>query len=75
MEEVEALAKEPKVLAEVGSLVDDVNANLSKSEEIKKWTLLGRDFTQQAEEITPTFKVKRKTVADKYAAEIEAMYG
>lgn len=74
-EEVEALAKEPKVLTEVSSLVDDVNANLSKSEQIKKWTLLGRDFTQQAEEITPTFKVKRKTVEDKYAAEIEEMYG
>ncbi|MEX2587975.1 MAG: long-chain fatty acid--CoA ligase [Actinomycetota bacterium] len=75
MEEAEALAKEPKVLAEVGLLVEEVNGNLSKSEQIKKWTLLGRDFTQQAEEITPTFKVKRRNVSDSYSAEIEAMYG
>ncbi|HEX2149674.1 MAG TPA: long-chain fatty acid--CoA ligase [Actinomycetota bacterium] len=69
-----ALARDPKVKAEIGALVEKVNEGLSQVEKIKKWTLLEKDFTQEAEEITPTFKVKRKTINTKYAAEIEAMY-
>ncbi|HEX2052710.1 MAG TPA: AMP-dependent synthetase/ligase, partial [Actinomycetota bacterium] len=72
--DVRQLARDPKVLAEVESVVEKVNAGLSQVEKIKKWTLLDTDFTQEAEEITPTFKVKRKTINTKYAKEIEAMY-
>jgi long-chain acyl-CoA synthetase len=70
----EALARDPKVQEEIGSLVEKVNEGLSQVEKIKKWTLLENDFTQEAEEITPTFKVKRKTINAKYAPQIEAMY-
>jgi len=68
------LSREPKVLQEIGALVEKVNEGLSQVEKIKKWTLLENDFTQEAEEITPTFKVKRKTINSKYAPQIEAMY-
>jgi len=69
-----ALAREPKVLTEVGDLVEKGNETLSEDAKIKKWTLLENDFTQEAEEITPTFKVKRKTINSRYAPQIEAMY-
>lgn len=69
-----AMARDPKVQAEIGVLVEKVNEGLSQVEKIKKWTLLENDFTQEAEEITPTFKVKRKTVNARYAPQIEAMY-
>lgn len=68
------LARDPKVQAEIGALVEKVNEGLSQVETIKKWTLLENDFTQEAEEITPTFKVKRKTITARYAPQIEAMY-
>ncbi len=68
------LARDPKVQSEIGALVEKVNAGLSQVEKIKKWTLLDNDFTQEAEEITPTFKVKRKTINSRYAPQIEAMY-
>ncbi|MEX0791354.1 MAG: long-chain fatty acid--CoA ligase, partial [Actinomycetota bacterium] len=74
VEDPAALARDSKVQAEIGKLVDKVNESLSQVEKIKKWTLLENDFTQEAEEITPTFKVKRKTINNKYAPQIEAMY-
>jgi long-chain acyl-CoA synthetase len=68
------LAVHPQVLAEVEIIVNRVNEALSQVEKIKKWTLLPNDFTQEAEEITPTLKVKRKTINEKYRPAIEAMY-
>jgi long-chain acyl-CoA synthetase len=68
------LAGHPKVLEEVEQIVGRVNEDLSQVEKIKRWTLLPNDFTQEAEEITPTLKVRRKVVSEKYGAAIEAMY-
>ena len=50
-----------------------VNGQLSQVEQVKKWTILDADFTM-GEELTPTLKVKRKVVAEKYASQIEALY-
>jgi long-chain acyl-CoA synthetase len=69
-----ALAKHAAFVAHVQAGVDRVNAELAKYESIKKFTLLPVDFTPETGELTPTQKVKRKVVGDKYAAEIEAMY-
>jgi long-chain acyl-CoA synthetase len=68
------LATHPKVLEEVEAIVARVNEDLSQVETIKKWTVLPNDFTQEAEEITPTLKVRRKVVNEKYSSAIEAMY-
>ncbi|MBW2698261.1 MAG: long-chain fatty acid--CoA ligase [Deltaproteobacteria bacterium] len=58
----------------VERIVDDVNARLSNAEAIKKFTILAHDFSQETGELTPTLKVMRHVVSEKYAAEIEAMY-
>jgi len=73
-DDITQLSEDPKVLAAVQGVVDKVNESLSQVEKIKKWTVLPRDFTQEAEEITPTMKVKRKTINEKYADVIERMY-
>ena len=71
--DLDALARDPTVLAEIRAHVDDVNGTLSQVEQVKKWTVLARDFTV-GDELTPTLKVKRKVVSEKYAAAIEELY-
>jgi long-chain acyl-CoA synthetase len=58
----------------VETAVQEVNAQLARVEQIKKWTILERDFQQDADEVTPTLKVRRRAIADKYSDVIEAMY-
>jgi long-chain acyl-CoA synthetase len=58
----------------VQSAVDEVNAELSRFEQIKRFTILPRDFTLEAGEVTPTLKLKRRTSQEHFAAEIEALY-
>jgi long-chain acyl-CoA synthetase len=54
--------------------VDAVNANLANVEKIKKFTILPNDLSQDGGELTPTLKVKRKIVNEKYADQIQAIY-
>lgn len=68
------LAEDPKLLAVLQSLVDEVNETVSKTEGIKKFHVLPQDFTQEAGEVTPTLKVRRHRVEENYADAIEAMY-
>lgn len=72
--DVTDLSDNEKVLAAVQKVVDDVNEGLSQPERVKKWTLLERDFSEDAEEITPTLKVRRKTITEKYSDVIDRMY-
>jgi long-chain acyl-CoA synthetase len=59
----------------VADAVQAANARLSHVEQIKKFTILPAEWEPDGDELTPTMKLKRKQIADKYAAEIEAMYG
>ncbi|MGH7280473.1 MAG: AMP-dependent synthetase/ligase [Polyangiaceae bacterium] len=54
--------------------VDAVNAKLSKYETVKKFAILPNDFSIDSGELTPTLKVKRKVVAEKYASIVEGLY-
>jgi long-chain acyl-CoA synthetase len=54
--------------------VDEVNSDLSRYEQIKRFTILPRDFTLEAGEVTPTLKLKRRVSQEHFAAEIEALY-
>jgi long-chain acyl-CoA synthetase len=57
----------------VDEAVADVNRGLSHPEQIKKWTIMEADFVV-GDELTPTMKVKRKRIVEKYRAQIEALY-
>ncbi|WP_067824615.1 AMP-dependent synthetase/ligase [Nocardia inohanensis] len=68
------LAKDARVLEAVQQGVDAGNAKLARVEQIKKFALLPTVWNEGGEELTPTGKLRRKPIAAKYAAEIEALY-
>ncbi|HEU4366903.1 MAG TPA: long-chain fatty acid--CoA ligase [Methylomirabilota bacterium] len=70
-----ALARHPKVVERVARTVEEKNTNLQSYARIKKFTILSGDFTLEGGELTPTLKVKRKVVAEKYKKELEGLYG
>jgi long-chain acyl-CoA synthetase len=55
-------------------VVDDVNRDLSRYEQIKRFAILPRDFSPEEGEVTPTLKLKRRVCQEHFAAEIEALY-
>jgi long-subunit acyl-CoA synthetase (AMP-forming) len=68
------LAASEQVIAALQEGVDEANSKLSRVEQIKKFKLLEADWAPGGDELTPTMKLKRKPIADKYADEIEALY-
>jgi long-chain acyl-CoA synthetase len=58
----------------VQTVVDEVNRDLSRFEQIKRFRVLPRDFTAEEDEVTPTLKLKRRVVAEHFAREIEELY-
>ncbi len=71
---LEDLAHEPQVKAAVEAAIEEANQHLSRVEQIKKLTIVSGDWLPGGDELTPTMKLKRRPIAGKYAAEIEAMY-
>ena len=68
------LARDERMRAAVQAGVDAANAKLARVEQLKKFTLVEGDWAPGGDEITPTMKLKRKPIAAKYEAQIEAMY-
>lgn len=68
------LAQDPELRAAVQDAVNVANATVSKAEAIKKFRILERDLSEQDDEMTPTMKVKRNVVSQRFAREIEALY-
>ena len=60
--------------AEVQRAVDEVNRDLSRFEQIKRFAILPRDFSAEEGEVTPTLKLKRRVCQEHFAAEIEGLY-
>src|ERR687886_1310967 len=58
----------------IQQIVDEVNAGLSRFEQIKRFAILPRDFSMAEGELTPTLKLKRRVGEEHFAAEIEALY-
>jgi long-chain acyl-CoA synthetase len=71
---LEALAEEDAIVAAVQAAVDKGNAELARVEQIKKFKIVAGDWLPGGDELTPTMKLKRKPIHEKYEAEIEAMY-
>ena len=67
-------AADPKVEAWLLGLVEAINKDLARVQQIKKIKILPRDLSIEGGELTPTMKVKRRVVNDKYKTEIEAFY-
>jgi long-chain acyl-CoA synthetase len=72
---IAALAQDPKVHALVQSELDAANAKYAQVEQIKKFFILDHDLTQETGELTPTLKVKRNVVNEKYAGDFDRLYG
>jgi long-chain acyl-CoA synthetase len=71
---IEALRTNEKVLAEVQAAVDEVNSHVGPVEQIKRFEILDHDLSQETGELTPTLKVKRNVVHDKFAGLIDEVY-
>jgi long-subunit acyl-CoA synthetase (AMP-forming) len=68
------LADNPDVRAELDRAIAAANSHLSRVEQIKRFALLTSEWLPGGDELTPTMKLRRKPIAKKYAAEIEALY-
>jgi long-chain acyl-CoA synthetase len=72
--EAAALARDGRVRELVQGIVDEVNRDRSRFEQIKRFAILPRDFTMEEGEITPTLKLRRRAVQEHFADEIETLY-
>jgi long-chain acyl-CoA synthetase len=70
----EQLIKEPRVRDQIAKEVEAVNANLASFEKIVAWELLPNEFTLETGELTPTQKVKRRVINQKYGEIIDRLY-
>jgi long-chain acyl-CoA synthetase len=69
-----ALAEDERIEAAVGAAVEQANGTLARIEQIKRFAILPCDWLPDSDELTPTMKLKRKPIAEKYAAHIEKLY-
>jgi long-chain acyl-CoA synthetase len=72
--DVAELSKRPEVKELVQKVLDGVNEKVARVEQVKKFEILPHDLTQETGELTPTLKVKRRVVYEKYAGEFSALY-
>jgi long-chain acyl-CoA synthetase len=63
-----------EVRASIQAHLDQINQKFARVEQVKKFAILPQDLSQEAGELTPTMKIKRNVVAEKYAGEIESLY-
>lgn len=70
----EAYSNTEKVREEIDAHVYSVNQTLSKAERIKKFLILKEEFSIANGELTPTLKIKRQKITERYASEIEKLY-
>ncbi|MFH1981033.1 MAG: AMP-binding protein [Pseudomonadota bacterium] len=69
------LTRHPDIRQAIQEAMDGVNAGLARYETLKKFEILHREFSLEAGEVTPTLKLRRAVVRDKYRDRMEALYG
>ena len=72
--EIEKLDEAAGVQALIQQVVDEMNRDKASFEQVKRFTILPRDFSAELAEVTPTLKLKRKVCAEHFAGEIDALY-
>jgi long-chain acyl-CoA synthetase len=70
-----ALAAHPGVREEIQAAIDEANRRFARIEQVKRFTILDRDLSQEHGELTPSMKVKRNVVYERYAKRFAAIYG
>ena len=73
-EDPAGLAEDPKVRELIQGIFDEANKKYAQVEQVKKFVILDHDLTQETGELTPTLKVKRNVINEKYADLFEALY-
>ncbi len=73
-EDIPSLAREPQVRALIQEALDRANAKYAQVEQVKKFAILDHDLSQETGELTPTLKVKRNVVNEKYADVLDSLY-
>ncbi|MFM9043097.1 MAG: hypothetical protein ACKOPI_02975 [bacterium] len=68
------LAKNPEMKQLIEAHVEEINKKFAQVEQIKKISILPVDLSQEGGELTPTLKVKRNVVAEKYADVVDSVY-
>ena len=72
--DVASLTRDPHVVALVSSIVEEVNRERSRYEQLKRFAILDRDFEMDRGEVTPTLKLRRRVVLDNFAETVEGLY-
>ena len=74
-QDIATLAREPAVRELIQTELDNANRHYAQVEQVKKFVILDHDLTQETGELTPTLKVKRNVVNEKYARLFDELYG
>ncbi|WP_324277316.1 hypothetical protein [Blastococcus brunescens] len=70
----EQVREDPELKAEIDAAVKDANKAVSQAEAIKKFTILGTDFTEDNGMLTPSLKLKRAVVMKEFGNEVDGLY-
>jgi long-chain acyl-CoA synthetase len=73
-QDLATFSKLAEVKAEIERAIDEANDTVSSVEQVKRWIIVPDEWTPDSGEVTPSLKLKRKVVLDKYADEIESLY-
>ena len=68
------LIGDQRVIDHIQSVIDRANQSVSRAESVREFRLLEKDFTIESGHLTPSLKIKRPTVMDDYADQVEALY-
>ncbi len=71
---IENMAKNQTVIDAIQKQVDEANSQVAQVQQIKKFVVLEKEWTDSSGELTPTLKLKRNVIAEMYNEEIESMY-
>jgi long-chain acyl-CoA synthetase len=75
LDEAEIAKANGDVHSLIERVVDEVNSDLSRYEQIKRFAIVSREFSAEEGEVTPTLKLKRRVIEERFAEEIERLYG